>query len=346
MKCLTVLQIFCLFLCLICFPAKGSAQEQRLWQELRLLSLIPQSYYVTSELESKSDPSHFGPYGGHNLFDNNNKSCWAEGADGDGVGQSIFFNIPANLSAIIVTNGYAKSKTIFRHNNRCQSLTLRLWVGFAISGKSTEFYDYYLASPFQQFEQNLRDTAVKQEIQLLYDWTSILALSAGKDNVPTENVSRTPTYILQLIISEIYKGDKYNDTCLSEIEISPADKLLPIAPIVELKVSDDQHVIYYITSENDKIVVSNNPALVYSIYSQTTDREWFVVGEATAAQGNGRQEEMPVLYNSRLKKRLAISKQGESFLLFHETSKGDYVETYSGALIPLADIYQEMINER
>lgn len=116
-----------------------------------------------------------------NIFDNNISTAWVEGKPGDGIGEwiKIGFEPDFELNQINIVNGYAKSKTIYEANNRLKKVKITF-----PDGKSEEYL--------------LKDNVLDYQV---------LKLSKP-----------VTTNSIKITIMEIYKGTKYNDTCISEIK--------------------------------------------------------------------------------------------------------------------------------
>lgn len=138
-----------------------------------------------------------------NLEDRNRNTAWADGVDGDGIGEKIFINrtyvrggdVPESsvsteydsffFPELCIVNGLAKSEDAFYKNNRVKSMKMF-------------FNDEYICT------LELLDTYKPQYISL-----SGLHLSAksGEESCFTFE------------IEDVYKGSKYDDTVITGIEI-------------------------------------------------------------------------------------------------------------------------------
>lgn len=114
------------------------------------------------------------------VLDENRNTAWVEGADGDGIGEWIMLqsNTPQSVGAIFITNGFTKSQDIYYKNNRVKKVKIEFSDG---SSFTQELYDDYAT-----------DTPI-----------------SFKTPVSTRSVKIT--------ILEVYKGSKYQDTCISGI---------------------------------------------------------------------------------------------------------------------------------
>ena len=130
-------------------------------------------------------------YSPYNLIDRKSDTIWAEGAEGPGIEQfiRIDFNKDKVVKKLYIINGSAKSERLYYANNRVRVLRL-------------DFED----GEIKDFE--LKDGVMgEQEIDL------------GK-GIKTPYVGMT--------IYDVYYGNKYDDTCISEIRAvgyDPDEKL-------------------------------------------------------------------------------------------------------------------------
>lgn len=110
-------------------------------------------------------------------------SAWVEGVKGDGIGESVTLTLPkpAKLNRVGLVNGYAKSDDIYEKNNRISKLDVSLDGG----------------APFQVSVPDERLTS-----EMFYF------------DLPE---SSKPVSTVKLTIAGVYKGTKYDDTCLSEV---------------------------------------------------------------------------------------------------------------------------------
>ena len=113
-------------------------------------------------------------------LDRNIKTCWSEGIPGHGIGESITINFDeiCKVSGINIWTGHQKTEDLFYKNNRPTKIRI---VG---SDGSSEVY-------------NLNDAMGKQIIRL----ASPISVNS-----------------IKIIIEEVAKGNKYQDTCIAEVE--------------------------------------------------------------------------------------------------------------------------------
>jgi hypothetical protein len=118
-------------------------------------------------------------------------TAWVEGKEDSGIGEYIeysFQNKSPRITSIIISNGYMKSNNTWENNNRVKSLKL-----------------YVNGEEFGILK--LSDTKTDQTFK-------IGTLGHNEDG---------SVLVLRFEILEIYKGDKYNDTAITEIYFDGID---------------------------------------------------------------------------------------------------------------------------
>ncbi|MFW6181830.1 MAG: NADase-type glycan-binding domain-containing protein, partial [Spirochaetota bacterium] len=110
------------------------------WEEFSLR--LSTSVWASSELkETRGDREVV--YAAGYLFDGDHATCWAEGAEGDGTGESVTFIADRPVERIGLVNGYARDEGIFMKNNRVKAVRISLIPAFTAPGLVTE-NDFYL----------------------------------------------------------------------------------------------------------------------------------------------------------------------------------------------------------
>ena len=124
-------------------------------------------------------------YKASNIHDFSFKCAWVEGIKGGGIGEYIeyvFKNESPRINEIDIFNGYLKNDSSWKNNSRVKKLKL------IINGK-----------PYAIL--NLRDSKSLQTFKM-----PLLGRRKDKEDL-----------ILRFEIVEVYPGDKYEDTALTEI---------------------------------------------------------------------------------------------------------------------------------
>lgn len=139
---------------------------------------------ATSRLASQGSNN----YDEKNLYDYNNFTPWVEGVKGYGIGEKISFTLEdvyAGFTGISIVNGYSKSKAAWKNNSRVKKLKVS-----------------YDGTP--KYILNLKDQMGGQ----YFDFG--VALNEDGDNLEG-------TFTVTLEILDVYKGDKWDDTAISEV---------------------------------------------------------------------------------------------------------------------------------
>ena len=142
---------------------------------------------ASSSLKSQSGNS----YNAESANDLSYKTAWVEGKEDAGIGEHLEYHFEPKsprITAIIIANGYMKSDIAWRNNNRVKSLK------FYVNG---EYFGIL----------NLTDTKSDQRFELG-------TFGHNEDGSDLK---------LKFEINEVYQGDKYNDTAISEIYFDGID---------------------------------------------------------------------------------------------------------------------------
>lgn len=140
----------------------------------------PDSIFVSSKLESNKKLN----YKADNVHDFSLRTAWVEGVSGYGIGESITFRFAKKsppITTINIYNGYMKSDKVWQDNSRVKQIKL--------------FVNNKLRSIL-----NLKDIKSNQ----IFEIGSIQGI---KNDL-----------FLKFEISQVYKGDKYDDVAIAEIE--------------------------------------------------------------------------------------------------------------------------------
>ncbi|MCK4232860.1 hypothetical protein KAX75_00400 [candidate division WOR-3 bacterium] len=230
---ITILVILILTSFYSCIIKEDGQEEKIKWEEIFLFDFFINGtgydYRATSELDDVGD-YEFGQYGAHNLFDSHSSTCWAEGASGDGIGEYIFIGIDEKMKQICIVNGYAKAKETFIKNNRVKKLKVSLYIGINKPGYVTELAIIYDAAKYKKDKIiRLKDKKEVQHFEFPFDWEKIIQFKESsrksfikehKKELKESDIKEselTIQYILKLEIVDVYKGSKYDDTCISDI---------------------------------------------------------------------------------------------------------------------------------
>ena len=121
-------------------------------------------------------------YGPHQVLDGYKSSVWAEGVDGPGYGESItlYFDSVYTVKQLKIVNGLINNYDGYYKNNRVSSVT----IGFSDGSSQIA---------------TLKDDETGYQV---------INLSQSMD-----------TSYITLTINDVYRGYKYNDTCIAEVVV-------------------------------------------------------------------------------------------------------------------------------
>jgi len=145
---------------------------------------------------------HTTGYSSNNLIDQNMSTAWVEGKNDSGIGEtiSIEFN-EANILGVLLINGYMKNKKIFEANNRLKKVRIDYTYKFMYDLKSpVKENSIILNIPNRSFN--------KYSSKIFAPFSNLLTQYSD---------AYLRIYNMKITILDVYPGDKYNDTCISEI---------------------------------------------------------------------------------------------------------------------------------
>lgn len=139
---------------------------------------------ASSELVSQGDNS----YSAQNAHDFNLNTAWCEGAKNDGIGECLTMTVDGNQEQLSIThfeivNGYVKSEKLWHENSRVKKIRVML---------NDTFFKTL----------NLEDSMEMQRFDI-----GVIPLNQDED------------LVFDFIIEEVYPGDKYHDTAITELEL-------------------------------------------------------------------------------------------------------------------------------
>lgn len=176
---------------------------------------IKDSVVSTSFLKEKGKPGDF--YAPWKVNDNDKNTAWVEGVKGDGIGEKIFIKIigrmydkfkPLDITFNII-NGYAQNDKFF-FNNRIKKARVLIREGeFDICG------GYYSKRQNNLIINNEKIIEMDDTIEPQIFHLKINEIKSQKK----DNIYRSYIFMAELEILEVYKGTKYDDTCISEFNV-------------------------------------------------------------------------------------------------------------------------------
>lgn len=150
------------------------------------VKVYPKNIWAPSYLGQDSFKvlANYHPY---YIIDGDDKTAWVEGVPGDGIGERLYLYFQdLNVQKCLyfrVKNGYQKSPTLFAQNNRIKEIRITI---------AKDFRDRY------------------RQIHILED-------KLGWQEIKIEGPFDFNKITIEIL--SVYEGEKYDDTCISEIEI-------------------------------------------------------------------------------------------------------------------------------
>lgn len=244
--------------------------------------------YASSEL-NQVFLKGFGKYGVINLVDKDPNTAWVEGNKDEGMNEYFIINIPFQTQLLSIKAGYHKSEAIYFSNNRPKKIEIQMYEGFNPDGYATEYYDGYILTKldFEQ-EEELKDEMIEQKIKLDILW---------------DKLDKDKQYFLKVKINSVYKGAKWDDTCISEISFTGE---------VVIELSSDQRTLFKITNgEYDQLFFS--PDFVYDLIAVGPNKRYCILTMMPAEVGEGRVETTYLLYDTEERMDIEIENLGEMY---------------------------------
>ncbi|MCD6311754.1 MAG: hypothetical protein J7M11_04780, partial [Elusimicrobia bacterium] len=254
-------------------------------QKIHFSDAMGRFFYSSSELDKPND-NIFGEYGDQKLFDHDKTTCWAEGVKGPGIGEYVYLDIPKKAFAVSILNGYQKSEKTFEANNRAKQIKLTLYCLFPPNEKEvTE-----LVTPMKIKKRSfyiirtLKDAEESQKINFPAEWKKA--------------INKDWKTALKFELLSVYKGAKYDDTCVSEISF-----LIP-----ELS-TDKTEMELWLKGPSGKRKIYKSPDSVLQIVAQEGD--WAILIKMPREVA-GRAATEYSLFNIPMKKEIDLSRTGHN----------------------------------
>ena len=162
------------------------------------------SWYCGGGIDTNSASSFLKPFKGvsyaaKNIHDLSYKTAWIEGVPGYGIGEYVTYHFPPEnprITEVIVVNGYVKSEQSWKDNSRVKKLKM-----------------YINDQPVAILL--LADTREEQHFK--FD-----PIGNG-DREDRKKLLAKPWWTIRFEILDVYKGDKYDDTAITEIYFDGID---------------------------------------------------------------------------------------------------------------------------
>ena len=332
-------------------------------------------YYASSELEKPVEPMEIGKYSPKNLFDNDPATSWVEGENGPGTGSYVFAGMGRDYKKCIgIYNGYQASDSLFKKNNRVRKLEVSLYAGFTWGGMAGQFgFEADTERISDPFTVVLEDRMGEQKIELPFDpvlseeilmkkldeYTAAhskeLENSGGVEGVES-------FFFLKLKIVSVYKGSKWDDTCIAGIDFytSCGNETIPDGmPLIGIFTDPETGNLYVVIPGGKEFLLADRERLAVEYgYAGTEDlfsislmdvspgKDWAIIDYQSGGAGGGRIEETRHLWSVRrlieVPEDLLKRYGSPDPLGFTEENGRLYLETFNGKRILLEDIAEDL----
>ena len=153
------------------------------------------SWYCGGQIDSVTASSSLADrYAAEKAHDFSIVTAWVEGVEGNGEGEYIKYSFPGTcprITNVLILNGYTKNYEVWRDNGRVKKLLM-----------------YYNDKPYVIL--NLKNTMDLQRFEV-----GILGNQ--------ERSEASPAWSIKFEILEVYPGEKYEDTVITEIYFDGID---------------------------------------------------------------------------------------------------------------------------
>lgn len=162
-------------------------------------------------------------HGWESIDDNDLATAWVEGSSGDGIGEWVIIPIKGNYQyldyendildkkiniQLKINNGFCKNETTFNNNNRVKKAKITIYEVPLIA------YEDYRGT------QAVDEPSIMHETEIMLKDT-INEQSFSFNCSPKASFLEGKLYLyVQLTILDVYPGEKYHDTCISEMSAS------------------------------------------------------------------------------------------------------------------------------
>lgn len=169
--------------------------------------------YQFSSVSSALKPHGENVYDKNSISDLSYKTAWVEGVKGYGIGECATFEFPPlnpRINEVIIANGYIKDKKTWKNNSRVKQLKMYLNDSlYAILNLQDVYAEQSFVVPTIGFSP-------RKHIPAIYRTKEGVLMNERNGEI-------VPPIIIKFQISAVYKGDKYDDTAITEIYFDGLD---------------------------------------------------------------------------------------------------------------------------
>lgn len=149
-----------------------------------------------------------------NMRDLNCDTAWVEGKSDFGRGEKIKFQIKGWITQILLVNGFRKTEKTFYENNRIKRIALY------VDGKKLGEMEFPDRKYCRVDMTNILDEGELLNLGNFFDDRNLgKTLQSGRIFAPESDI--------EIEILDVYRGTKYNDTCVSDIYVMASQIPIP-----------------------------------------------------------------------------------------------------------------------
>ena len=296
-----------------------SAQTNGEMQEINLLAnndLNPYVEYFSTDITDYFNPEKSSRYPSTNLFDGYFKTCWVAGSIKQ-KGKNILFikipdEIPIDKVIFNIFSGYGKNKNLYYANARPKKIKISILSAYNPEGYDTEVTIKYIIKKYtvdKNFE--LADTFGVQSFPLNLNRQNLIDFQ--KENLQNcrsflnnNKIKINLSFILNLEITDVYKGNKYDDICISEIFFN--NRFVTAYPdrynqIKNVGIKND-NTLFVDYANNIKNVIYKDTSSVFTMVDWPENSNWAILHyvKNDAVGQNSRIEESYLLIDLKNRK--------------------------------------------
>ena len=183
---------------------------------LKASGTAPKTHVDPSGNEPDEDTEYVAwtcKYAPGNIGDGSSNSTWVEGVKGYGIGEGVIVPCLDLKKPVEIWIGYGKSNKLYKSNSRPSKV--RLIVVKAELGDVGQYGEFYKNLEVVEIDTiSLKDTNAYQTI-------SIPEYTIETYHNKLMDTEKAYKYFLGIEILAVYKGEKWDDTCISEVRNKP-----------------------------------------------------------------------------------------------------------------------------
>ncbi len=220
-----------LFIFVFVAPVISSAQKSGKMQKIYLLEKndFNQLYveFYSTDIKDFFNLYKLNKYPSINLFNGYLKTCWVADSVTKNKKNSLYIRLPDKIPLdrliLNIFSGYGKNKRLYYLNARPKKLEISIFAAYHFVNYDTEVAKCYLIKKYPvKIKIVLDDTFGVQSFPLNLNKESLIDfhnknLRYYKTYLKNDNNNINLAFILKLVITDVYKGNKYDDICISEI---------------------------------------------------------------------------------------------------------------------------------